>query len=247
MKSIGVIRAALYARVSTTGHGQDVGLQVDELRQVAAQRGWAATEYVDDGVSGSKESRPALDKLMADARNGKIDTVVVWKLDRLGRSLQHLLILLDEFTRLNVSFVSVRDSGIDTTSPSGRLLLHLLGAFSEFEKSLIVERVQAGVDRARSKGIVLGRPRRQFDVRAVTALLDKGHGLKSIAKILGLPRTTIREHLIEAGQWPYPKGSENPSKETLSNPGRQAGSETVADNIEFRPRPGQTVLQGIRR
>lgn len=201
------IRAALYARVSTTGHGQDVGLQLDELRAVAAQRGWLVVDtYVDEGVSGSAESRPALDRLMSDAKKGRLDLIVVWKLDRLGRSLQHLLTLLDEFNRLKIGFVSLRDAGIDTTSPSGRLLLHLLGAFAEFEKSMIQERVKAGVARAQAKGKHCGRPTVALDVRPAVALFKEGHGLKSISRMLGIDRATLRRRLEEAGEWPRRAG-----------------------------------------
>jgi len=203
------IRAAIYARVST-GH-QDVEMQISELRQVAGQRGWKIVDtYIDEGISGSVESRPALDKLMADARAGRIDLVVCWKLDRLGRSLQHLLALLDELSVINVGFVSVRDSGIDTTTATGKLMLKLIGAFAEYERSMIRERVKAGVDRAKAKGIALGRPRREFDVRAALALMEQGHGLKSMSRILNIPRSTIRQRLVEAGKWPRKTGSENP-------------------------------------
>jgi hypothetical protein len=115
-------RTVIYARVSTTGHGQDVGLQLDELRAVARQRGWnVVAEHVDDGVSGAATSRPALDRLMEAARRGQLDLVAVWRLDRLGRSLQHLLQVLDELQHLGVGFVSVRDAGLDSTSASGRI------------------------------------------------------------------------------------------------------------------------------
>jgi len=103
------VRAALYARVSTSGHGQDVGLQLDELRQVAAQRGWVATEFVDEGVSGSKDSRPALDRMMADAHAGRLDVVAVWRFDRFARDTRHLLTAMEEFRALGVSFVSLRE------------------------------------------------------------------------------------------------------------------------------------------
>ena len=110
-------RAALYARVSTTGHGQDVGLQVDELRQAAAQRGWAiAGDYIDDGVSGSQASRPALDRMMADAQAGKFDVVAVWKLDRLARSVIHLLAMTESMREWGVGLVSLRDAHVDTTA-----------------------------------------------------------------------------------------------------------------------------------
>ena len=124
-----VTRVAIYARVSTSDQNSD--MQVEEMREVAAQRGWVIVdEYVDNGVSGTATSRPALDRMLDDARRGKIDLVVAWKIDRLARSLQHLLTLLDELTNIGVAFTSVRDPGIDTSSqsPMSRLLIQLLGA-----------------------------------------------------------------------------------------------------------------------
>lgn len=201
-------RAAIYARVSTTGHGQDVGLQLDELRQVARQRGWqVAGEFTDEGISGTAQSRPALDLMMDAARSGKLDLVAVWKLDRLGRSLQHLLGLLDELTTLGVGFVSVRDAGIDTTSPTGRLMLQLLGAFSEYERGLIRERVIAGVRRAQGHGKHCGRPKIEMDLRPALAMLREGRGLKQVARILGTTRATLRRRLEETGEWPRPAAS----------------------------------------
>ena len=196
-------RAALYARVSTTGHGQDVELQLEELRRVAHQRGWrVAGEFVDNGVSGTTVSRPALDEMLDAARRGRLDVVCVWKLDRLGRSLQHLLGLLDDFHALGVGFVSVRDAGMDTTSPSGRLMFQLLGAFAEFERAMIRERVHAGVRRAQSKGIHCGRPKVEVDLRPAVSMLKAGYGLKAISKSLGVSRATLRRRLVEAGEWP---------------------------------------------
>ena len=208
-----VVRAGIYARVSTIGHGQDVGLQVEELRAVARQRGWnIITEYVDEGISGSQESRPGLDRMLEDARRGKLDVIAVWKLDRLGRSLQHLLRVLDEFTRLGVQFVSVRDSGIDTTSPSGRLLLHLLGAFAEFERAMTKERVVAGVRRAQTAGKHCGRPRVEMDLRAATILLDQGRSLREVADMLQVPRTSLRRRLLEDAE----SGGKAPVQKSLS-------------------------------
>jgi len=196
-------RAALYARVSTSGNGQDVGLQIDELRTVATQRGWAiAGEFIDEGVSGAATERPALHELLDAARRGKLDLVVVWKLDRLGRSLQHLLTILDELQHHGVGFVSVRDSGIDTTSATGRLLLHLLAAFAEYERSLIRERVTAGVRRAQARGIHCGRPVIEMDLRPAVSMLEAGYGLKATSKSLGVSRATLRRRLVEAGEWP---------------------------------------------
>ena len=204
-------RAAIYGRVSTTGHGQHAELQLDELRQVAQQRGWSIVgEFVDEGVSGAATERPALNRMMERARCGKLDLVVVWKLDRLGRSIQHLLTILDELQGAGVGFVSVRDAGIDTTSATGRLLLHLLAAFAEYERNLIRERVVAGVRRAQANGKHCGRPRVEMDLRPAVALLEKGHGLKRIAGMLGVSRATLRERLREAGHWPRQSGVENP-------------------------------------
>ena len=190
-------RAAIYARVSTTGHGQDVGLQVDELRQVAKQRGWNVVgEFIDEGVSGSKASRPALDKLMAAARAGKIDIVCVWRFDRFARNTQHLLSALDEFRLLNVSFLSMREQ-VDTTTPAGKVLFTLIAAVSEFERALIQERVQAGVARAKAAGKHCGRPVVDMDLRPAQALLNEGRSLKEVSTILGVSRTTLRRKLAE--------------------------------------------------
>ena len=189
------IRAALYVRTSTTGQGNSVSLQMSEMRQMARQRGWDAEEYVDEGVSGSKDSRPALDRMMDDARTGKFDLVAAWKLDRLGRSLGGLLHIIADLQSWSVGFISLTDSGIDTTSPQGRLLLQLLGAFAEFERSLIRERVQAGVDRARRKGKTLGRPRRKVDVKRARQMIAAGRTQRQVAMALRVPRSTLRRAL----------------------------------------------------
>lgn len=196
-------RVALYARVSTTGHGQDVGLQLDELRAVADQRRWNVVgEFTDEGISGASKERPGLDAMMNEARLGKVDLVAVWKLDRLGRSLQHLLALLDELGDLGVGFVSIRDAGIDTTSATGRLMLHIIGAFAAYERELIRERVLAGVRRAQSNGTHCGRPRVDLDLRPALALLDKGHSVREVAEILGVARGTLRRRLAEVDHNP---------------------------------------------
>ena len=206
-------RAALYARVSTTGKGQDPEMQLVELRRAAAQRGWAVGgEYVDEGISGARDSRPALDQMLADAQAGKLDLVAVWKLDRLGRSLAHLLRLLDQLQGWGVAFVSLRDAGIDTTTAAGRLMLQLVGAFAEFERSLIQERIVAGIARAQAEGTHCGRPRKELDLRPALAMLDQGHGLKTTAKALSVSRATLRRRLEEAGEWPRPKGVQKPAR-----------------------------------
>src|SRR5437667_8838771 len=150
-------RAAVYCRVSTTG--QTPENQVDALRAFAGARGWAVTEFVDHGVSGSKERRPQLDALLADVRRRKFDLVLVTKLDRLARSTRHLVTLAAELEALGVDLV-VLDQAIDTTTPSGRLLFHVLAAIAEFERDLIRDRVLAGIRRAKAQGRHLGRPRK---------------------------------------------------------------------------------------
>ena len=143
---------------------QNLDNQLDDLRKYVGRRGWGeAVEYADK-ASGAKDSRPALDALLKAARRREIDVVVVWRLDRLGRSLKHLLDVLHELTALGVGFVSLNE-GIDATTPAGRLQLHLLGAFAEFERARIQERVRAGLARARREGKRLGRPPRRITAR----------------------------------------------------------------------------------
>src|SRR3954452_7974759 len=149
------MRAALYARVSTLD--QEPENQLEELRRYADARGWTATEYVDRGVSGSKDRRLALDQLLADAKRRRFDVLVCWRLDRLGRNLRHLILLLDDLQALGIPFVSLSE-GIDATTPAGRLQLHVLGAIAEFERERIRERVLAGLQRARVQGKRLALP-----------------------------------------------------------------------------------------
>ena len=161
------MKAALYARVSTLE--QEPENQLAELRLYAAARGWETSQYVDHGVSGSQDRRKALDALVQDVRRRRVDVVVCWRLDRLGRGLRHLVALLDEFHALGVSFVSLNE-GIDATTPAGRLQLHVLGAIAEFERARIAERVKAGLARARAKGKHLGRPKAVIPTAKVAAV-----------------------------------------------------------------------------
>jgi len=146
------MRVAIYARVSTANNGQDPTMQTRELREYCERRGWQfAGEYVDVGISGTKEKRPELDRLIADAHRRRFDVVVVWKFDRFARSVSHLLRALETFQALGIHFVSLSES-VDTSTPAGKMVFTVLGAVAELERSLIVERVKAGLRNARRKG-----------------------------------------------------------------------------------------------
>ncbi|HWC15537.1 MAG TPA: recombinase family protein, partial [Terriglobales bacterium] len=154
-----VRKVALYSRISTVNHGQDPEMQLRELRDYAATREWTISgEYVDRGISGSKDSRPELNKLMADAHQRKFDAVLTWKIDRFGRSLRHLVNAIADLEHYGVSFVSLKDN-IDLSTPSGRLMFQVIGAMAEFERELIRERVKSGLKNAAAKGRFGGRPK----------------------------------------------------------------------------------------
>ena len=180
-----IARVALYARVSTL-NGQDPEMQLSELREYASRRGWIITrEYVDQGVSGSKESRPELNQLMADAHWRKFDAVLVWKIDRFGRSLKHLVNSLADLCAYGVAFISFRDN-LDLSTPSGRLMFQIIGAMAEFERSLIQERVKAGLRNARAKGKRLGRPVASVDASRIMAMRRSGLPWRAISRELGV-------------------------------------------------------------
>jgi len=184
------MKVAIYARVSTTV--QDAGLQTRELRQYAEARGWQlADEYVDAGVSGSKDSRPELNRLMLDAKRRRFDVVLVWKLDRFGRSLRHLVNALAEFESLGIAFVSLSDN-LDLSTASGRLMFNIIGAMAEFERELIRERVKAGMKNARAKGARIGRPRAIADSARIIALRASGLSWRAIETELGVSIRTAR-------------------------------------------------------
>jgi DNA invertase Pin-like site-specific DNA recombinase len=186
-----ITQVALYARVSTL-NGQDPEMQLRELREYALRRGWAIeNEYIDQGISGSRESRPALNSLMADAHKRKFDAVLVWKIDRFGRSLKHLVNSLAELGALGVAFVSFRDN-LDLSTPSGRLMFQIIGAMAEFERALIQERVRAGLRNARAKGKRLGRPRVLVDVSRIASLRAQGHSWADINAEMGISKGTAQ-------------------------------------------------------
>lgn len=185
------MRAAIYARVSTNGHGQDPEMQLRELREHCQRRGWTVSgEYVDNGISGTKEKRPELDKLMSDAHRRRFDVVAVWKFDRFARSVSHLLRALETFNALGVGFVSLSES-LDTSTPAGKMVFTVLGAVAELERSLIAERVRAGLRNAVAKGKRLGRPRVIVDPARIAALREAGLSWAKIAARLDVGEGTV--------------------------------------------------------
>ena len=166
-------------------------MQTRELREYIERRAWQfAGEYIDVGISGSKEKRPELDRLMADAHRRRFDCVVVWKFDRFARSVSHLLRALETFKAQGVEFVSFSEQ-MDTSTPAGKMVFTVLGAVAELERSLIVERVKAGLRNARAKGKRLGRPKRVVDARRIAALRAQGVGWKRIAAEMGIGVGTL--------------------------------------------------------
>ena len=190
-----ISRVAIYARVSTSNHGQDVTVQTRELEQFARARGWQIVgSYLDSGISGAKDTRPELNRLMADAHKRRFDVVAVWKFDRFARSVSHLLRALDTFRVLGIEFVSLSES-LDTATPAGRMVFTVLGAVAELERSLIAERVRAGLRNAKAKGIRLGRPRAFVDAAKIARLHAQGRSVREIAVELGYSRSLVHKTL----------------------------------------------------
>jgi len=189
------MNVGIYARVSTKDRGQDPELQLTELREFAAKRGWRVVgEFVDVGVSGSKDSRPQLDAMMRLAKGRKLDVIACWKLDRFGRSLRHLVDALAELQAVGCAFVSLRDN-LDLTTPAGRMMFHVIGAMAEFERELIRERVRAGLAHARSKGRVGGRPKvkreHDRDAKTIRRMRTEGESYAEIADALNRTKSDI--------------------------------------------------------
>ena len=186
------MRAAIYARVST--FDQEPENQLQELRRYVSARNWTAVEYVDRGISGAKDRRPALDQMIAEAKRRKFDVVVCWRLDRLGRNLKHLITLLEDLQALGIAFVSLAE-GIDTTTPAGKLQMHILGAIAEFERARIAERVTAGLARAWQQGRRLGRPERIVAESLLAPV--RGLPVREAARRLNISPTTAYRWLFQ--------------------------------------------------
>ena len=185
------ISAAIYARVSTLNGNQDPSMQTRELKEYCERRGWQVFDcYVDNGVSGKKDSRPQLNRMMQDAHERRFDVVVVWRFDRFARSVSHLIRALETFNSLGVQFVSLSEQ-VDTSTPMGKMVFTVLGAVAELERNLIVERVRAGLRHARAKGKRLGRPRKSVDTAEVSSLRAAGESWRKIARKMGVSVGTV--------------------------------------------------------
>ena len=183
-------RVAIYARVSTADQSTDS--QLLDLRRYVSERGWKLfEEYCDNGISGAKDSRPALNRLMNDARKRRFDTVLVWRFDRFARSTRHLINALEEFRNLRIDFVSFQEN-IDTSSPLGSAIFTIISAVAQLERDIIAERVKAGLRRAKENGKKLGRPKgTALDVGKIHRLKTEGLSFQEIATELNTSKTTI--------------------------------------------------------
>lgn len=202
-------RVALYARNSVARDAHPAA-QLDALRQLAAQRGWMIVgEYVDVGVSGSKDRRPELDKLMAHVHKGGVDVVGVFRFDRFARSVRHLVIALDDFRSRGVDFISVNDS-IDTSTATGRFTFSIIAAVAELERELIRERTRCGLAAARKRGAVLGRPRVHVDLERARQLLAEGSSVRAAARTMQIGAATL-SRALSAAQFEVPDPREIPN------------------------------------
>ena len=190
------MRSAIYARVSTNNGHQSPAMQLNELRDYCQRRGWEISgEYVDNGVSGAKEHRPELDRLLADCHKRKADAVLVYRYDRFARSLRQLVNALEEFRALGIEFVSLHE-GVDTSTPNGRLVFGIFASIAEFERERIRDRVRSGLAAARACGKRLGRPRVAVDVDRVAGLRALGQSWASISEKLGIGKGTAQRAFL---------------------------------------------------
>jgi DNA invertase Pin-like site-specific DNA recombinase len=202
-------RAAIYARVSTH-NGQNPEMQVSEIRDYCERRGWEVVgEFVDTGISGSKERRPALDPLLSLCRKRSVDAVVVYRYDRFARSLRQLVNALEEFRTLGIDFVSLHE-GVDTSTPNGRLVFGIFASIAEFERELIRDRVRSGLAAAKARGKRLGRPRKDVDATAIARLRAEGASWATIGKTLAIGEGTARRTARSSTKDPLADSSPSP-------------------------------------
>jgi DNA invertase Pin-like site-specific DNA recombinase len=191
-----VMKIAMYTRVST--REQSVDMQVEDLRRYCQQRGLKIyKEYCDQGISGTKDRRPGLNELMVDARKRKFDAVLVWRFDRFARSTKHLITALEEFRHLRIGFISYQEN-IDTGSPLGKAIFTIVSAIAELERNIIVERVKAGLHRAKEKGKRLGRPKLALNVQELRRMRDQGLSLREIGKEINACAATVHKTLMKS-------------------------------------------------
>ncbi len=184
---------ALYARVSTTQ--QDPEVQLRELRTLAAARGWTTSrEYVDAGISGSSTSRPELSRLLTDAHRGCFAGILVWRLDRLGRSLRHLVTVVEDLLARGIEVISATEPHMDSTTPTGRLLRNIFASVAEYEREMIRERVMAGLRKAKASGKHIGRPKAIVNRLRITQLRKENMSWREIGKKMGLPKSTVHRY-----------------------------------------------------
>ena len=193
------IKVALYTRVST--QDQSVEMQISDLRRYCEQRGFEIyKEYSDQGISGTKDRRPALDELMADAKKRKFDAVLCWRFDRFARSTKHLVTALEEFRHLGIEFVSYQEN-IDTSSPLGKAIFTIVSAIAELERNILMERVMAGLKRAKQNGVVLGRPKKlDLDTQEIRRMRAEGLSFRQIAKKVKASPASVHKTVTESGQ-----------------------------------------------
>lgn len=184
------MKTAIYARISTNLEKQDLDTQLMPLQQYTEQRDWEIYEIYTDEISGSKEKRPALDRLMKDAHKRKFDCVLVWRFDRFSRSTKQLINSLETFRSLGINFVSYQEA-IDTSTPAGQMMYTMISAFAQFERSIIQERVKAGLAKAKAKGKKLGRPELQVDETQIKQLRSDGWSIRKIASELNISKSLV--------------------------------------------------------
>ena len=189
------MRTALYARVSTLNNGQDASMQVREFQEFCKSRNWTvADQYIDNGISGAKDSRPELNRMMVDAKRRRFDAVVVYRFDRFARSTRHLVNALAEFNALGIQFISMHE-GIDTSTPNGRLVFGIFASIAEFERDLIRERVRSGIANRKAKGLRTGRKPINIDLDRLRRLHAEGQTVRQIAQTLGHSRSLVHKTL----------------------------------------------------
>lgn len=194
------MKVAAYARVSTNNHHQDPEVQLRDIRAFCQYKGWEIVEtYIDKGVSGTKQSRPALNKLMADAAQKKFDVVVVWKFDRFARNAKHMLHALEVFQANQITFVSTTEN-IDTSTSTGKMVFTIIAAVAEMERSNTVERIHAGLRNARAKGHKPGIEPFALDLHAIRARQAGGESLRSIAKELKVSPSLLTKRMKQAAK-----------------------------------------------